>query len=273
MPKIMHKGVSYGGGGYGGGDNVNHVKITQAEYDALVEAGKVDSNVVYFIPDGEVDEMLMSNMLVPDYANAQDITSPFTAPCPGYVMITALASRAEGGLIAYVYPTSAKESEVLISSQTYTNSYASSIIPLSKDNHIVFSINDGTIKTAKWVPAKNVVDDDSLALGRTDISGIGDGTVTGAIGALNNKIKTMHVTLENVPITVSVALGYVYGYSGFTRELSGNASILSVGIADWSGGSDIFNVTYDSWEDKLFIMSHTSQTLTRVRLYVLYIET
>jgi hypothetical protein len=52
MPKIMHKGVSYGGGG-SGGDNVNHVKITQEEYDALVEAGTVDPNVVYFIPDGE----------------------------------------------------------------------------------------------------------------------------------------------------------------------------------------------------------------------------
>lgn len=51
MPKIMHKGVAYGGSGRSGGDNVSHVKLTQAEYDALLSSGNIDPTVVYFIPD------------------------------------------------------------------------------------------------------------------------------------------------------------------------------------------------------------------------------
>lgn len=49
MPKIMHKGIAYGGGG---GGNANLVELTKAEYDALEAAGDVKADTLYLITDG-----------------------------------------------------------------------------------------------------------------------------------------------------------------------------------------------------------------------------
>lgn len=50
MGKIIKNGISYStAGGSGSGDNIEI--MTRAEYDALVEAGTVDADVVYFITD------------------------------------------------------------------------------------------------------------------------------------------------------------------------------------------------------------------------------
>lgn len=51
MGKIIKDGVEhfFFGGGSGSGDNIEI--MTRAEYDALVEAGTVDADVVYFITD------------------------------------------------------------------------------------------------------------------------------------------------------------------------------------------------------------------------------
>lgn len=38
-------------GGNGGGGSADHITLTQAEYDALVEAGTVDPDAFYFISD------------------------------------------------------------------------------------------------------------------------------------------------------------------------------------------------------------------------------
>ena len=45
--------INYSGGG--GGGSADHITLTQAEYDALVEAGTVDPNAFYFIKDTNGD--------------------------------------------------------------------------------------------------------------------------------------------------------------------------------------------------------------------------
>lgn len=52
MPKIMHKGVAYGGGGGGTGD-LTIVEKTKTEYEALSEEEKMDETKIYRITDME----------------------------------------------------------------------------------------------------------------------------------------------------------------------------------------------------------------------------
>lgn len=114
----------------------------------------------------------------------------------------------------------------------------------------------------------------SINPGNADISGIGDGTIKGALVELNSKsINLTQTTLENVPITTSVSSGYMYARSAFSKIVSENANVLMVAPADWAGGTDIFSVMYDPVDDKLYIVSHTSQTVTSIRLNILYTET
>ena len=52
MGKIMYKNINYSGAS-GSGGGFSGIELTQAEYDALVTAGTVKPDVMYFITDGD----------------------------------------------------------------------------------------------------------------------------------------------------------------------------------------------------------------------------
>jgi len=94
-----------------------------------------------------------------------------------------------------------------------------------------------------WLPTEDSVQIKEPIIGNTDISDIGDGTITGAIDSLNEAIHTKEYTL--------------YGFKLFGGESSPNANVIY--LEDASGMTpahmDFTNGVFDygSWENAFFM--------------------
>ena len=129
-------------------------------------------------------------------------------------------------------------------------------------NGLVYSGVPDEVVTA-W-ETQDVQDIDEPTMGDTDISGIGDGSVTGAIGSLNGSLTQLKLSvqqIENISITVD-------GGAGLWKTVNAPTGAVAVtGYYLGSGALTMQSVTYDpsGRQANLFIRNLTaSQVQTTI---------
>lgn len=131
--------------------------------------------------------------------------------------------------------------------QTPTYSEAGSLTELTSGEKL--SVAFGKIKLA----VKNVISIVKL-LGTTDISAIGDGTVTGALSAVNRNL-TQNIIIENIPFSAAYSVGRSWASVPYTVQsgytfLMGNAYFAQPAYIQVGGiymSSTAINVAYDCY--------------------------
>lgn len=168
------------------------IEISSADYEALSDADKNAEDKVYFIPDGEADGSgNSSGMMRSVKRKAVSLSN------------VEMNISSSGG-VYYGQITSAStlfgvDPDDVLSVTFYDWTKVAANFSFSYDNtkDVLYLLSD-TSQTVDEVVLNIVylsteyVGGDSVEVGNTDISGIGDGTVTGAIGALNTGVNELN---------------------------------------------------------------------------------
>ena len=129
---------------------------------------------------------------------------------PTYTATTSLAALTSGEKLSVAFGKIAKAVSTLIShiSATATSSVLGHV-KLSDSTSSTSAASAGVAATPKAVKtAYDLANENSRKIGTTDISGIGDGTMTGAVDALNqSKLSSISGSMVSASSAVTVAAG------------------------------------------------------------------
>ena len=107
--------------------------------------------------------------------------------------------------------------------------------------------------------------------GKTSISGIGDGTVTGAISALNtNMVKFATNTMRKGNNWSKSGGGLYYNNHPVDTVLPSNAIIISALIIEWSGLSAPIDICFSGTTREVQFTSESYMPLVNSNSYVKY---
>lgn len=255
MGVIKYKNKTYGGGN--GGSGSDPIECTQAEYDALEAEGKLKADTFYLVKDGVVDADTNVELKKIYHDSTGRFPGDFTfTKRNGIVQLaydsTTSASVPTGDLgVLFTVDDDFKPYQTWRLMPNYLGINSDKIQFTIEANGDVTAYNYGNAVTStlifrlfdNYLGIGNSTSTGAIGgntnLGNSDISDIGDGTVTGAIKELDSNITTMLKTRTftgttdstygtiNLPSDIPVdRVLNVYMYDG---SIYYNASLRGVG--------------------------------------------
>lgn len=287
------KAIDVGSGGGGGGGSADHITLTQAEYDALVEAGTVDPNAFYFIKDTNGDGQNFQPVI---YSLEEREIGVWTDGKPLYERtITITASSSEETIIKhnisnadYIYVkegTLTKTNNSSTPCETYhsSSSWACGVYNVNRTSFTLFVgdnlrqyVTGGFITfrytkttdqagsgtwTPQGVPAVHYSTDEQVVGTWVDGSTLYEKTIN--FGALPDSTeKSVAHSISNVD-KIWIYDGFVFTSSNTFYGLIHTAGTSETLLYNWDSNVDRTNVTIATYSDRSALSAYITIRYTK----------